>query len=145
MELDTIHWIYIHSVPATLFLAPSLLESTTMASPRWKELYKYAACDVSVTTLLSNSMLNTLQLADGLLKLNVPGAGFLANIRATYVITCKTVLMCSRANRSHCKHTQARAEEGSCTCIDVSYGAQSHQVISQPYHLTYKCAIVELA
>ncbi|KAF3048500.1 hypothetical protein E8E11_002272 [Didymella keratinophila] len=36
-----------------------------MASPRWKELYKYAACD----------------LADGLLKLNVPGAGFLANIQ----------------------------------------------------------------
>ncbi|KAF1911144.1 DlpA domain-containing protein [Ampelomyces quisqualis] len=36
-----------------------------MASPRWKELYKYAACD----------------LADGLLKLHVPGAGFLADIR----------------------------------------------------------------
>ncbi|KAL6707699.1 hypothetical protein ACN47E_003820 [Coniothyrium glycines] len=36
-----------------------------MASPRWKELYKYAACD----------------LADGLLKLNVPGAGFLADIK----------------------------------------------------------------
>ncbi|KZM23741.1 uncharacterized protein EKO05_0005675 [Ascochyta rabiei] len=36
-----------------------------MASPRWKELYKYAACD----------------LADGLLKLDVPGAGFLANIQ----------------------------------------------------------------
>ncbi|KAF2130347.1 DlpA domain-containing protein [Dothidotthia symphoricarpi CBS 119687] len=37
----------------------------TMASPRWKELSKYAACD----------------LADGLLKLNVPGVGFLADIR----------------------------------------------------------------
>ncbi|KAH4942460.1 hypothetical protein HBI44_031990 [Parastagonospora nodorum] len=36
-----------------------------MASPRWKELYKYAACD----------------LADGLLKLHVPGAGFLVDIR----------------------------------------------------------------
>ncbi|KAI4647180.1 uncharacterized protein J4E79_010331 [Alternaria viburni] len=36
-----------------------------MASPRWKKLYEYAACD----------------LADGLLKLHVPGAGFLADIR----------------------------------------------------------------
>ncbi|KAH8730961.1 DlpA domain-containing protein [Phaeosphaeriaceae sp. PMI808] len=36
-----------------------------MASPRWKELYRYAACD----------------LADGLLKLHVPGAGFLVNIQ----------------------------------------------------------------
>ncbi|KAI4909654.1 hypothetical protein J4E90_008353 [Alternaria incomplexa] len=35
-----------------------------MASPRWKKLYEYAACD----------------LADGLLKLHVPGAGFLADI-----------------------------------------------------------------
>ncbi|CAO2655811.1 Nn.00g046140.m01.CDS01 [Neocucurbitaria sp. VM-36] len=36
-----------------------------MASPRWRELHKYAACD----------------LADGLLKLHVPGAGFLADLR----------------------------------------------------------------
>ncbi|EMD93493.1 hypothetical protein COCC4DRAFT_31163 [Bipolaris maydis ATCC 48331] len=36
-----------------------------MASPKWKKLYEYAACD----------------LADGLLKLHVPGAGFLADIR----------------------------------------------------------------
>ncbi|KAL6158548.1 hypothetical protein ACJQWK_03190 [Exserohilum turcicum] len=36
-----------------------------MTSPRWKKLYEYAACD----------------LADGLLKLHVPGAGFLADIR----------------------------------------------------------------
>lgn len=42
-----------------------------MASPRWKELYKYAACD----------------LADGLLKLHVPGAGFLANIKPLQQMT----------------------------------------------------------
>ncbi|KNG44760.1 hypothetical protein TW65_08286 [Stemphylium lycopersici] len=35
-----------------------------MASPKWKKLYEYAACD----------------LADGLLKLHVPGAGFLADL-----------------------------------------------------------------
>ncbi|KAF2020759.1 DlpA domain-containing protein [Aaosphaeria arxii CBS 175.79] len=37
-----------------------------MADPKWKELYRYSACD----------------LADALLKLNVPGAGFLADIVA---------------------------------------------------------------
>ncbi|KAF1936973.1 DlpA domain-containing protein [Clathrospora elynae] len=42
-----------------------------MASPRWKELYKYAACD----------------LADGLLKLHVPGAGFLPDIQPLLHIT----------------------------------------------------------
>ncbi|CBY00353.1 hypothetical protein IAQ61_011285 [Plenodomus lingam] len=42
-----------------------------MASPRWKELYKYAACD----------------LADGLLKLHVPGAGFLPNIKPLQPMT----------------------------------------------------------
>ncbi|EFQ94626.1 hypothetical protein PTT_07629 [Pyrenophora teres f. teres 0-1] len=36
-----------------------------MAAPTWKKLYEYAACD----------------LADGLLKLHVPGAGFLADIK----------------------------------------------------------------
>lgn len=52
-----------------------------MASPKWKELYKYAACDVSIGTALFKLLTDLIELADGLLKLNVPGAGFLANIR----------------------------------------------------------------
>lgn len=78
-----------------------------MATTKWRELYKYAACDVSSGTIPVKTRTECVQLADGLLKLNVPGAGFLANIRTTYLCGCETMLIHDRADASYCKHSKA--------------------------------------
>ncbi|KAF2853321.1 RraA-like protein [Plenodomus tracheiphilus IPT5] len=113
-----------------------------MASPRWHELYKYAACD----------------LADGLLKLHVPGAGFLANIKPLQQVAgvsnletkkmlapASTFLMLPKATKSFPNVAPASGEEVRSNLADARPYADYTEkgtiiVISQP--AGQSCAVV---
>jgi len=74
-----------------------------------------------------------MQLADGLLKLHVPGAGFIADISMTsYLALIETRVSDEcRTPASHREHSQARTQESACACFHLLDGAESYQELPQ--------------
>jgi len=72
------------------------------------------------------------QLADGLLKLHVPGAGFLADIRKTMNAHRNVILTSARTFDLHCKHPQVTDEESARASINPHDDTKSEQILSEP-------------
>jgi hypothetical protein len=108
-----------------------------MASQRWRELSRYAACDVcpcllpAVLTLsvLSRSSWPT-DCSSSMCPAQASLPTYVGCVFAAYAAIAPLLLTRSRANAPHGELPKASVDKGRCSRVNVPHGTQGNQVVS---------------